>query len=302
MILQIASNSTVYYLQSRYTLEFYPHSPEGKKEGRKCITAAVPLRKQAGSVPTYMCLYALPVDSLPTEIGRVRVPGYNPIVLCAQNSLGCSLGEFHDPRLSFNVVTIIVEFAAEDDPLVTTAKFIIMRNTFRLVSKELYLFVNSTPRFWSRLIISPRAPLPFLQECVVRSASEKLFVMYHATERSPALCTSYTGLQCSFNDYVVNSAPFLSLDMGRCVELFIETDSPRLLETVLDSLFWTKPIFLRTIQTTYRMASYHHFRPYGIQFFNFSSFPAISARYRHLNQLSNSVPSVIETGGDEHWR
>ncbi|KAJ7734601.1 hypothetical protein B0H16DRAFT_1467454 [Mycena metata] len=248
----------------------------------------------------------VPVDSLPREIGRVRVPGYNPIVLCAQTSLGYSLGEFHDPRLPFDVVTIIVEFAADDDSSITTAKFIIMRNAFRLVSKELYLFINSSPRFWSRLVISPRAPLPFLQECVVRSASEKLFVSYHATERSPALCTLYAGLQCSFNDYVVDSAHFLSLDMGRCVELFVETDSPRLLETVLDCLFWTKPTFLRTIQTTYRMASYHHFRLYGIQFFNFSSFPAISAPFRaytHLTWLGASVsaPTVtFHTDNDAH--
>ncbi|KAJ7029486.1 hypothetical protein C8F04DRAFT_1187699 [Mycena alexandri] len=189
------------------------------------------------------------------------------------------------PLLPYDIIVSVLHVAADCDDL-SIAEYIVMRGYFRLVSRSALHCVQRHPRFWSKIVFSPRVPLPFLQGCIWRSGSELLTVSFSATEGRGCKPVTYGGVLCSFEAYVEDASRLLSISMYRCLQLSVEGDAPYLVEEVFDSLLWPTPTRLIRVETTFRFPHYDEFRPYSVQFFTFASFPPIGPSFRHFSQLS----------------
>ncbi|KAJ7032304.1 hypothetical protein C8F04DRAFT_1185152 [Mycena alexandri] len=166
------------------------------------------------------------------------------------------------PALCFDILFAVVELLARDGAELKISEFVLRRGAIRL--------------FWTRITLSPRIPLPFLEGCVARSASLPLRFLLVAVRRGDEQAVTYGEQRCDFRRYVKDSARLF----------FLVAESPYIVEDVFGTFRWTNPVYLNSIQTTFQFVHYHDFRPYSIRFIEFESLPPIGPPFRDFTKLS----------------
>ncbi|KAJ7016472.1 hypothetical protein C8F04DRAFT_1161144 [Mycena alexandri] len=185
----------------------------------------------------------------------------------------------------FDLISAIVLLAVQLDPDILTSEFILMRNRFRLVCQDLTDFVDKRPIFWSRIALTARSPLPFVQHCLSRSGTLPITVSFRVHDTSPNPCYNAEWQPCTFIDYV-EDASLLADEMDRCARLSVVGEDHICVSIVFDTIEWAEPRLLQSVDTAFDIKQYSDFRPYWIQHFAFSSsYPPMGQPFRPSQSL-----------------
>ncbi|KAJ7739614.1 hypothetical protein B0H16DRAFT_1891057 [Mycena metata] len=179
---------------------------------------------------------------------------------------------------------VLEEFALDHSmPLLD---FIVARGALLAAGRSLNTYARCVPGLWSRILVSPRVPLPFVLNCLHLSDLQPLFVSFDATPGVVADSITHGGVHCSPSEYVVHAAEALAIEADRCAGLAIEADSPDALEVVLDELHWTTPYLLTGILVRFKVPDYTEFRPLCIRRFRFSESSALGEPFPLFTSLT----------------
>ncbi|KAJ7022369.1 hypothetical protein C8F04DRAFT_1138321, partial [Mycena alexandri] len=190
------------------------------------------------------------------------------------------------PPYPFDLISAIVLLAVQLDPDILTSEFILMRNRFRLVCQDLTDFVDKRPIFWSRIALTARSPLPFVQHCLSRSGTLPITVSFRVHDTSPNPCYNAEWQPCTFIDYVEDASCCLADEMDRCARLSVVGEDHICVSIVFDTIEWAEPRLLQSVDTAFDIKQYSDFRPYWIQHFAFSSsYPPMGQPFRPFTEL-----------------
>ncbi|KAJ7749105.1 hypothetical protein B0H16DRAFT_1725148 [Mycena metata] len=202
-----------------------------------------------------------------------RRPGFRFAPLWLGSVGRAPIAQFIQTPYPFDLVSTIVQLAIELDPTLELSEFILLRNRFRLICQDVTHFVDNRPVFWTRIVFTARAPLPFIHRCLSRSGSSNLVVSFRAHEPSDSPLYGHDWEVCSFIDYIEYAAASLADVLDRCTNLAVVADDFFCVSVVIDAIDLSEPKHLRSIDTTFSIQRYSEFCPDSLQHFAFSSNP-----------------------------
>ncbi|KAJ7017613.1 hypothetical protein C8F04DRAFT_1332960 [Mycena alexandri] len=214
-----------------------------------------------------MCIERPP----PRTINR-RIDAINDQFLVSPSSLSASTSAAAaaDPY-PFDLVFTIVFAAIQINANSSISDYILLRNQFRLISRDITHFIDNCPDFWTKIVFTARAPLPFVEWCLSRTGSTLITISFRAHKSGSDECYSYGGRPCTFIDYVADAAKCLGNQMRRCSFLTVNADDKGLMGIIFKTIQWTNPQKLRAVDNTFSVRQYSDFRPDRMHRFKFSA-------------------------------
>ncbi|KAJ7734596.1 hypothetical protein B0H16DRAFT_1767097 [Mycena metata] len=198
----------------------------------------------------------------------------------------------------FDVVSQILTEAISLDPSISISDFVSMRSRFRLISQDLTEFVDSRPVFWTKLALSARAPLPFLDLCLSRTGSLPFVASLRACESViPGVYIGDDWQPCSLLSYVEDAAYSLARVMEHCTRLFVAAEDHSCVSALFGCIDLVEPELLEAVDVRFALDRYSEFRPFGIQHYKFASIPLMGHPFQPVTDIlwtgySGNTPSV----------
>jgi hypothetical protein len=183
----------------------------------------------------------------------------------------CILQEFHGPELPVELIFEVIEMSSDRDTQDSMLYVIQFRGALRLICRGINSLISSIPAFWDGIIISPRIPVPLLEDWLNLSNGLPMWVSFNATYHTPHQLFTYDHQPCSLLEHVTDSASLFSGFISQCSSLSVIADTPVLLEEIFDALMYSQAPNLRVLETTFYLENYEDAFPSILEHFEFLS-------------------------------
>ncbi|KAJ7156487.1 hypothetical protein C8R43DRAFT_1125688 [Mycena crocata] len=174
------------------------------------------------------------------------------------------------PRIFVEVLEIILSLVSDRAIDYSIKDFIEIRSALRLSDPFINELVEAKPAFWSRLIVTPSAPIPYIESAILRARAEALHILFDASGSRSGTYRTFGYVPWGFYTYLHDALQLLRHEIGRCEYLGFFADTTPLLEDVLTPMSGSNPTVLGTLEVAFQCRSLFDIRPYAIAAFAFN--------------------------------